>query len=108
MNNLYQRVNGKNITGQYVLQETEAPAGFSNNKEEIKFVVFENEENSLEVAFENDEYETLASAEFEGDTLVDERKNDDWSREIQVYKKVGVGAVITNNICVYRNTSLTK
>ena len=45
---------------------------------------------------------------FEGDTLVDERKNDDWSREIQVYKKVGVGAVITNNICVYRNTSLTK
>ena len=68
--NLYQRVNGKNITGQYVLQETEAPAGFSNNKEEIKFVVFENEENSLEVAFENDEYETLASAEFEGDTLV--------------------------------------
>ena len=45
---------------------------------------------------------------FEGDTLVDERKNDDWSREIQVYKKVGVGAVITNNICVYRNTALTK
>lgn len=45
---------------------------------------------------------------FEGDTLVDERKGDDWSREVQVYKKVGVGAVITNNICVYMNTSLTK
>lgn len=45
---------------------------------------------------------------FEGDTLVDERTNDDWSREIQVYKKLGVGALITNNICVYKNTSLKK
>ena len=43
---------------------------------------------------------------FEGATQVDEYKNHDWSREIQVYKKVGVGAVITNNICVYENTSL--
>lgn len=43
---------------------------------------------------------------FEGTTQVDEYKNHDWSREIQVYKKVGVGAVITNNICVYENTSL--
>ena len=43
---------------------------------------------------------------FEGATQVDEYKNHDWSREIQVYKKVGVGAVITNNICVYQNTSL--
>ena len=45
---------------------------------------------------------------FEGNTIVDERKNDDWSREIQVYKKLGVGAMITNNICVYQNTSLSK
>ena len=43
---------------------------------------------------------------FEGATQVDEYKNHDWSREIQVYKKVGVGAVITNNICVYENKSL--
>jgi len=45
---------------------------------------------------------------FEGQTLVDDRKNDDWSKEIQVYKKLGVGTLITNNICVYQNTSLTK
>ena len=45
---------------------------------------------------------------FEGNTIVDERKNSDWSREIQVYKKLGVGAMITNNICVYQNTSLSK
>lgn len=43
---------------------------------------------------------------FEGATQVDEYKNHDWSREVQVYKKVGVGATITNNICVYENTSL--
>ena len=45
---------------------------------------------------------------FEGQTLVDEWKNHDWSKEIRVYKKLGVGSVITNNICVYQNTSLTK
>lgn len=45
---------------------------------------------------------------FEGDTLVDERPNRDWSREIQVYKKLGVATIVTNNICVYANTSLTK
>lgn len=45
---------------------------------------------------------------FEGTTLVDERSNADWSKEIQVYKKLGVGALITNNICVYKNSSLTK
>lgn len=43
---------------------------------------------------------------FEGQTIVREIENDDMSREVQVYKKLGVGALITNNICVYRNTSL--
>ena len=45
---------------------------------------------------------------FEGQTMVDERVNDDWSRDVQIYKKMGVGTVITNNICVYQNTSLKK
>ena len=44
---------------------------------------------------------------FEGQTLVKEVDNHDWSKEIRVYKKVGVGAVVTNNICVYQNTELT-
>ena len=43
---------------------------------------------------------------FEGATLVDERKNHDWSREIQVYKKVGVVCMMTNDICSYVDTSL--
>ena len=43
---------------------------------------------------------------FEGGTLIDERKNHDWSREVQVYKKVGVVAVLGNNICSYVDTSL--
>lgn len=45
---------------------------------------------------------------FEGQTMVREFENHDWSREIQIYKKVGVGAILTNNICVYQNTSLTR
>ena len=43
---------------------------------------------------------------FEGKTYVDERKNADWSREIQVYKKVGVVCMMTNDICSYVDTTL--
>lgn len=44
---------------------------------------------------------------FEGDTLVDEEHNrGDWSREIHVYKKVGVVAMLANDICAYVDTSL--
>lgn len=45
---------------------------------------------------------------FEGQTLVRELDQYDWSKHIDVYKKIGVGAIITNNICVYQNTSLTR
>jgi hypothetical protein len=45
---------------------------------------------------------------FEGSTLVDERANRDWSREIQVYRKVGVLCMMNNAICVYKDTSLSK
>lgn len=43
---------------------------------------------------------------FEGDTVVDEYVNADRSREIQVYKKLGVTTMMTNNICVFEDTSL--
>ena len=44
---------------------------------------------------------------FEGSTLVREEDNrGDWSKEIQVYRKVGVVAMLTNDICCYVDTSL--
>ena len=43
---------------------------------------------------------------FEGQTIVDEFNNADRSREIQVYKKVGVVAMLANNICAYVDTAL--
>lgn len=45
---------------------------------------------------------------FEGQTQVRDYENRDWSREVQVYKKMGVGLIEMNGICVYTNTSLTK
>lgn len=45
---------------------------------------------------------------FEGQTIVDEYVNYDRSREVQVYKKVGVRAIFSNDICVYQNTSLKR
>ena len=42
---------------------------------------------------------------FEGATIVDEYTNKDRSREIQVYKKVGVVAMLANDICAYVDTS---
>lgn len=43
---------------------------------------------------------------FEGDTLVKDHENDDWSRDTMFYKKVGVVALMANNICSYIDTSL--
>ena len=43
---------------------------------------------------------------FEGATHVRERENEDWSRDIQVYRKVGVGVIMTNNITSYVDTAL--
>jgi hypothetical protein len=45
---------------------------------------------------------------FEGTTIVDDYTNYDRSREVQVYRKVGVRAIFNNDICAYRNTSLTR
>ena len=46
---------------------------------------------------------------FEGDALVREKENDDWSKEIQTYKKFGIGVVGLNaGICAYQNTSLSQ
>lgn len=43
---------------------------------------------------------------FEGATHVREVENDDWSREMQTYQKVGVGVMFTNNMCSYVDTQL--
>ena len=43
---------------------------------------------------------------FEGGTIVDDYVGYDRSREIQVYKKVGVVCMLANNICAYCDTSL--
>lgn len=45
---------------------------------------------------------------FEGQTIVDEYTNYDRSREVQIYKKVGVRAIFSNAICVYENTFLKR
>ena len=44
----------------------------------------------------------------EGNTIVQDFTNYDQSREVHMYKKVGVRAVFADNICVYRNTDLTR
>jgi len=42
----------------------------------------------------------------EGETIIDEYVNYDRSREIQAYKKFGVGIVANNDICIYENTAV--
>ena len=44
----------------------------------------------------------------EGQAIVREIENADLSREVQIYKKLGVCAMITNNICIYQNSSLKR
>lgn len=45
---------------------------------------------------------------FEGGAIADEYTNFDRSKEIQIYKKVGVRAIFSNAVCVYKNTSLKR
>jgi len=45
---------------------------------------------------------------FEGGTIMQRFQGYDQSMEIHAYKKVGVRAIFSNAICVYRNTSLTR
>jgi hypothetical protein len=45
---------------------------------------------------------------FEGSSIVREVENEDYSREVQTYKKVGVGNIVMNNICAYVNSELTR
>lgn len=43
---------------------------------------------------------------FEGQTLVREFENRDWSTELQTYQKFGVGVITTNNLAVYQMATL--
>lgn len=45
---------------------------------------------------------------FEGTTQVKEFQNRDWSTELQTYQKFGVAVFNTNNLAVFKNTSLKK
>lgn len=45
---------------------------------------------------------------FEGSAHMREVENDDWSREMQVYQKVGVGVMFTNNMASYVDTDLAR
>lgn len=44
---------------------------------------------------------------FEGGMHMKDIENYDWSHEIHFYQKVGVGVIMTNNICSYHLTSLS-
>ena len=75
------------------------PQSFTDNTNETKVIdpsyawIVPGDEKPVKVAFE-------------GQTIVDEYTNYDRSREIQVYKKLGVVAVISNGVASYRNTTL--
>ncbi len=67
---LYEYVEGKYITGKYILQETKAPNGYSNNAEEIKFSVTRNLDGNLKVVIENEqELTSLKSVVIEGNLV---------------------------------------
>lgn len=67
---LYQYVEGKNITGKYILQETKAPGGYANSAEEIEFVVQKKSENKLEIKIiDKDNLSTIKDMKIEENTI---------------------------------------
>ena len=75
---------------------------------------YEDENNMVKVIDPANAYIIPVGAEkpvkiaLEGGTIVDEYTNYDRSREIQIYKKIGVRAIFSNAICVYQNNSLNR
>ena len=75
---------------------------------------FEDETNEVKVIDPRFAYIFASGVEkpvkiaFEGSTIVDDYVGYDRSREVQVYKKVGVRAIFSNDFCVYDNYSLTR
>lgn len=45
---------------------------------------------------------------FEGETYTKEVENDDWSKEIHFYKKIGTAVFANPAICIYENTALNN
>jgi hypothetical protein len=89
-------------------------ANYKNRKVVILAQGFEDETNERKVIdpgycwiIPNGAESKPVKIAFQGGTFVDEEKNrGDWSREFHVYKKVGVVAMLANNICAYVDTSL--
>ena len=75
---------------------------------------YEDETNEVKVIDPSYAYIIPVGAEkpvkiaLEGGAIVDEYNNYDRSREVQIYKKIGVRAVFSNAICVYQNSSLKR
>lgn len=75
---------------------------------------FEDETNKLKVIDPAYCYIIPGSAEkpvkvaLEGALQMKAHDNDDWSQEIEMYKKMGVVAQFQTDICVYRNTGLVR
>ena len=73
---------------------------------------FEDEQNNTKVIDPRYAWVIPSGAEkpvkiaFEGQTIVREFENSDYSREIQAYKKMGVTALFTSNLGVYVDNSL--
>ena len=89
-------------------------ASYKNHKVVILEQGFEDETNSRKVIDPGYAWIIPSGADskpvkvaFEGDTIVDEFDNPgDRSRDMHVYKKVGVVCMLANNICAYVDTSL--
>lgn len=99
------------------MRDTVWSQGYLGNYKGCPVVVlpqsFEDQTNSVKVIDPGYAWVIPAGADsrpvkvaFEGNTHVRERENEDWSRDIQVYKKVGVGVMLTSNICSYIDTEL--
>ena len=69
INNLYQYVPGKYITGEYKITEVKAPDGFANNAEEISLTVSSNEQGNMQADIKNkDNLKTFKKIIIDDDT----------------------------------------
>lgn len=90
--------------------------GYLANYKNAKIVIlpqsFKDETNTEKVIDDSKAYifpagrQGLIQIALQGDTQVKDIDNEDWSKEIQTYKKFGLAAIVFNDIATYEITSL--
>jgi hypothetical protein len=77
------------------------PQSFTDSTNSVKVI-----DDQFAYIIPSGSFEKPVKVVYEGDTLIREVEREDWSIEMQIYKKMGIAILNTNHFGIYQNTAL--